>query len=203
MTEPETSPPDRRPRRIASLVLLGAAGWAMPAVAGRAVLPRDLEIEVAYRGAPGPVGLLEDISGAAVRAIADKGCFREVRAVRVGTPPGQAVRCRVLVEKVGEETLHDISLARREAALDPGDVLMVTAVMEADVRLEILAPGGSVPLRSRRFHVEERVRPRALDEDARDTARSSAVEAVARRACEFACRLRPRDLAETPRAGSR
>ena len=78
---------------------------------------------------------------------------------------------------------------------------MDTAVFSLDVDAEVLVIPGGGRVRSTRFHLEERHRPRMLGEDSREEARRAVERQLVRKVAAMACRLSPKRV-EKLRAGT-
>ncbi len=184
--------------RVFAACLLSVAWTQAGEAASRRPLPFDLEVEADYRGRTGPLRRLEDVSRAVVGEIGARGCYRSVR-LGAELAPG-ALRLRVTLDEVEEETVYDVSLAEREGAHNPDNALKFTGVVEVRATVEIFGPGGErPPLASRRFHVEQRMRPWTAGEDVIESAWRRVAEEIARTARRAACRLEPSALGLTAR----
>lgn len=188
----------RSATRVLAACLLSVAWTEAGSAAPRRPLPFDLEVEADSRGPNAPVRRLEDLSRAVAEEIAARGCYRSVRLD--GEPAPGALRLRVILDRVEEETVYDVSLADRESSHNPDNALKYTGVVEVGAIVEIFGPGGGAsPVRSRRLHVEQRVRPWTAGEDVVESAWRRAAGQIARTAGGIACRLKLRALGIPPR----
>ena len=173
---------------IVSSLLSGSLAFA----GDKAPLPFDVAVGIEYAAASGDAGFREEVEIQLISELRGSACFRSVDMAREGDEadyPEDALRLRITVLEVIEETTYDTSTAQR---VDPqsgyGAELAHTARLHARIQVALEHPATGRELRKKRIGASSAHRPLNEYDDAQDYVKREALRDLIREIRLFACR---------------
>jgi hypothetical protein len=153
--------------------------------------PFDLAVGIEFASASGDVGFREEVEIQLLSELRGSACFRSVGMAREEDEadyPEDALRLRITVLEVNEETTYDVSTAQRT---DPnagyGAELAHTARVQARIQVALEHPATGRELRKKRIGASSAHRPLNQYDDAQDYVRREALRDLIRETRAFVC----------------